>query len=129
MHAKRLTTQLVTSLFGLGLLAAAPAAKAELIGTQQLTQQTTQQTAGAQGTTLTQDRQTLNQFLARADVQRKLEQMGLSHDITQQRLAALSNQEVASLAGKIDAMPAAGDLGFQEMVIILLVAILVVLAV
>ena len=125
MHAKRLTSQLVTSLFGLGLLAAAPAAKAELIGTQQLTQQT----AGAQGTTLTQDRQTLDQFLARADVQHKLEQMGLSHDITQQRLAALSNQEVASLAGKIDAMPAAGDLGFQEMVIILLVAILVVLAV
>lgn len=129
MYAKRLTSQLVTTLFGLGLLAAAPAAKAELIGTQQLTQQATQQTAGAQDTTLTQDRQTLDQFLARADVQHKLEQMGLSHDITQQRLAALSNQEVASLASKIDAMPAAGDLGFQEMVIILLVAILVVLAV
>ncbi|SCC93330.1 conserved exported hypothetical protein [Thiomonas sp. X19] len=125
MNAKRLSSQLVTTLFSLGLLAAAPAAKAELIGTQQLTQQA----AGAQDATLTQDRQTLDNFMARADVQQKLEQMGLSQDITQQRLAALSNQEVASLAGKIDAMPAAGDLGFQEMVIILLVAILVVLAV
>ncbi|MHB1669259.1 MAG: PA2779 family protein [Thiomonas sp.] len=125
MNAKRLSSQLVTTLFSLGLLAAAPAAKAELIGTQQLTQQA----AGAQDATLTQDRQTLDNFMARADVQQKLEQMGLSQDITQQRLAALSNQEVASLAGKIDAMPAAGDLGFQELVIILLVAILVVLAI
>jgi hypothetical protein len=55
--------------------------------------------------------------------------MGLSQDVTQQRLAALSNAEVASLAGKINSLPAAGGLGFQEMVIILLVAILVVLAV
>ncbi len=129
MNAKHLTSQLVTTLFSLGLLAAAPAANAELIGTQQLTQQATPQTAGTQDATLMQDRHTLDQFLARADVQRKLEQMGLSHAITQQRLAALSHQEVASLASKIDAMPAAGDLGFQEMVIILLVAILVVLAV
>jgi hypothetical protein len=35
---------------------------------------------------------------------------------------------VAQLAGRINSMPAAGALGFQEMVIILLVAILVVLA-
>jgi hypothetical protein len=66
--------------------------------------------------------------MARADVQTKLEQMGLSQEVTQQRLAALSDAEVAQLAGRINSMPAAGTLGFQDMVLILLVAILVVLA-
>lgn len=125
MNAKRLSSHLVTALLSVGLLATAPAAKAELMSTQQLAQQA----AGTPDSTLTRDRQTLNVFLARADVQKKLEEMGLSREVTQQRLAALSNREVAELAGKIKIMPAAGALGFQEMVIILLVAILVVLAV
>ena len=125
MNVKRLSGQLITTLLSLGLLTAAPAAKAELIGTQQLTEQT----AAAQGVVLNQDRQTLDHFMARATVQRQLEHLGLSQEITQQRLAALSNSEVASLAGKINRLPAAGDLGFQEMVIILLVAILVVVAI
>ncbi|MBW4047872.1 MAG: PA2779 family protein [Proteobacteria bacterium] len=125
MNATRLSNHLVIALLSVGLLAAAPAAKAELISTQQLAQQA----AGAPDPTLTRDRQELNVFLARADVQKKLEEMGLSREVTQQRLTALSNREVAELAGKIKTMPAAGALGFQEMVIILLVAILVVLAV
>lgn len=104
-------------------MAAAPAARAELIGTQQLTQSSAQDTA-----TIAKDRATLDGFMARADVQTKLEQMGLSQDVTQQRLAALSDTEVAQLAGQINSMPAAGALGFQDMVLILLVAILVVLA-
>ncbi len=125
MNAKRLSSHLVIALLSVGLLAAAPTAKAELISTQQLAQQA----AGAPDSTLAQDRQTLNVFLARADVQKKLEEMGLSREVTQQRLAALSDSEVAELAERIKTMPAAGALGFQEMVIILLVAILVVLAV
>ena len=125
MNAKRLSSHLVTALLSVGLLATAPAAKAELISTQQLAPQAPDTPDG----TLARNRQTLNLFLSRADVQKKLEAMGLSREVTQQRLAALSNREVAELAGKINTMPAAGALGFQEMVIILLVAILVVLAV
>ncbi|CUA98498.1 PA2779 family protein [Thiomonas bhubaneswarensis] len=124
MNPSRISRQFWAVTLGLGLMASAPAARAELIGTQQLTQ--SQQSASA--ATLAQDRQTLDSFMARADVQAKLEQMGLSQEVTQQRLAALSNAEVAQLAGQINSMPAAGALGFQEMVIILLVAILVVLA-
>ena len=125
MNAKRLTSQVVTTLLSVGLLVAAPAAKAELIGTQQLTEQN----GNGQDATLARDRQTIDNFLARADVQKKLEQMGLSQEVSQQRIAALSDAEVATLADKISSMPAAGALGFQDMVIILLVAILVVLAV
>ncbi|MHB9051902.1 MAG: PA2779 family protein [Thiomonas delicata] len=125
MNAKRLTSQVVTTLLSVGLLVAAPAAKAELIGTQQLTAQN----GNGQDAPLARDRQTVDNFLARADVQKKLEQMALSQEVSQQRIAALSDAEVATLADKINSMPAAGALGFQDMVIILLVAILVVLAV
>lgn len=103
------------------MLFSAPAARAELVATQQLAASASQ-TPGAA-------RQTLDRFVARADVQRKLQAMGLSRDVTAQRLAALSDAEVADLATRIGAMPAAGNIGFQEMVIILLVAILVAVAV
>jgi hypothetical protein len=124
MFPSRISRQFLVAALGLSLMAAAPAARAELIGTQQLTQPQ----PGQDAATLAADRSTLDHFMARADVQAKLEQMGLSQEVTQQRLAALSNAEVAQLAGRINSMPAAGALGFQEMVIILLVAILVVLA-
>lgn len=124
MFPSRISRQFLVAALGVSLMAAAPAARAELIGTQQLTQPQ----SGQGATTLAADRSTLDHFMARADVQSKLEQMGLSQEVTQQRLAALSNAEVAQLAGRINSMPAAGALGFQEMVIILLVAILVVLA-
>ncbi|MDY0330326.1 MAG: PA2779 family protein [Thiomonas sp.] len=124
MFASRISRQFLVAALGVSLMAAAPAARAELIGTQQLTQPQSGQGAA----TLAKDRATLDHFMARADVQAKLEQMGLSQEVTQQRLAALSNAEVAQLAARIDNMPAAGSLSFQEMVIILLVAILVVLA-
>lgn len=124
MFPSRIPRQFLVAALGVSLMAAAPAARAELIGTQQLTQRQSVQGAA----TLATDRVTLDHFMARADVQAKLEQMGLSQEVTQQRLAALSNAEVAQLAGRINSMPAAGTLGFQDMVLILLVAILVVLA-
>lgn len=124
MSPSRISRQCLAAALGISLMAAAPAARAELIGTQQLTQSEPAQTTAA----LAKDRETLDNFMARTDVRAKLEQMGLSQEVTQQRLAALSEAEVAQLAGKINSMPAAGTLGFQDMVLILLVAILVVLA-
>lgn len=123
MFPSQISRQILVATLGVSLMAAAPAARAELIGTQQLTESTAQGSA-----TFAKDRATLDHFMARADVQAKLEQMGLSQEVTQQRLAALSDAEVAQLAGRINSMPAAGALGFQDMVLILLVAILVVLA-
>ncbi len=123
MFPSQISRQILVATLGVSLMAAAPGARAELIGTQQLTESTAPDSA-----TFAKDRATLDSFMARADVQAKLEQMGLSQEVTQQRLAALSDAEVAQLANRINSMPAAGALGFQEMVIILLVAILVVLA-
>lgn len=124
MSPSRISRQFLAATLGVSLMAAAPAARAELIGTQQLIQAQ----PNLNSANLVKDRDTLDSFMARADVQTKLEQMGLSQEVTQQRLAALSDTEVAQLAGRINSMPAAGALGFQDMVLILLVAILVVLA-
>lgn len=125
MQTRRLSSQLVAALLSAGMLALPPVARADLIGTQQLTGQA----AGAPTGNAAHDRQVLEQFLARADVQQRLQHMGVSEALTQQRVAALSDAEVTSLASRIQSMPAAGTLGFQETVIILLVAILVVLAI
>ena len=54
-------------------------------------------------------RATVDAALARADVQAKLEEMGVEPAEIQGRLAALSDDEVASLAERIEAAPAGGD--------------------
>ena len=125
MHSRRLSSQLVAALLSAGMLALPPMARADLIGTQQIARQ-----AGGHDTAdIAHDRTVVEQFLARADVRHRMEQMGVSAGLTRQRVAALSYSEVASLASRIQSMPAAGTLGFQETVIILLVAILVVVAI
>lgn len=48
--------------------------------------------------------------LAREDVRAGLAARGLSPEQAQQRAAALSDEEVASLAGRLDQAPAGGDI-------------------
>lgn len=125
MTPRNLPRQLLAALLSAAMFAMPVAARADLIGTQQLTGPA----GGQAGAHAARDRRMVEQFLARADVQRQLEHLGVSDTLTSQRVAALSDAEVASLASRIQSLPAAGTLGFQETVIILLVAILVVLAV
>ncbi len=47
--------------------------------------------------------------LARADVRQKLAEMGVDAAAIEGRIAALSEQEVAALAGQIEEAPAGGD--------------------
>ncbi len=47
--------------------------------------------------------------LARADVQAKFAELGVDAAAIEGRLAALSDQEVAKLAGQIESAPAGGD--------------------
>ena len=47
--------------------------------------------------------------LARADVRAKLAEMGVDQAAIEGRLAALSQDELATLAGEIDQAPAGGD--------------------
>ena len=56
-----------------------------------------------------QNRARIAAALDRPEVMAQLEQMGVSRTDAQERVAALTDEEAASLAGQIDSLPAGGD--------------------
>lgn len=111
-------TRLVTLTVLTALALQAPMARAEIVGTETLAAQNQAE----------QDRAKVQAFVERATVKERLEAMGLSGLVAQDRVAALSEAEVHALAQRIDAMPAGGNISNQDLIIILLVAILVAIA-
>jgi hypothetical protein len=73
------------------------------------------------------DRDKLQQFLNRADVQERLQAMDVPAIEARSRVDALTPAEAARLAQRIDALPTGGALSGSDVIIILLVALLVVL--
>jgi hypothetical protein len=70
------------------------------------------------------DRNTVLQFLGRAEVTQQLQSLGVDPATVKDRVAAMSDQEVQQIAGKIDSMPAgASDAGV--LLFVLLVAAVV----
>lgn len=61
--------------------------------------------------------------LGRADVRQALVELGVDPDQAQQRVAALTDAEIAALQGKLDQLPAAGDAGWVILVVVLAVLI------
>ncbi len=116
MNVKMIFNPLLGALFGMSVLATSPAVHAELIGTDQLAHP-------EQG----QDKAAVSSFIARSDVQKKLQEMGLSAIVTAQRVALLSDDEARELSQKIDALPAGGSFSNNELIIILLAVVLLVL--
>lgn len=57
-----------------------------------------------------QNREKLAAALGRPDVAAELERMGVAKEEAQARVAALSDAEVATLAGRVDSLPAGGDI-------------------
>jgi hypothetical protein len=55
------------------------------------------------------DRDAVLQFLGRADVTSQLQSLGVDPATVKDRVAAMTDQEVQALAGKIHSMPAGGD--------------------
>jgi hypothetical protein len=66
-------------------------------------------TAPAVTSTESTSRATVNQFLARDDVRQAMLGQGVSSQAALERVAAMSDSEVAQLAGRIDQAPAGGD--------------------
>ena len=75
------------------------AAQARIVATEEIT-------APAQAST---SRDTVNSFLARDDVRQAILGQGVSPQAAAERVAAMSDSEVAQLAGRIDQAPAGGD--------------------
>lgn len=118
MTRKTNLTQLIITTVAAAMLILPPAARADIVDTQDLAAQTQTE----------QDRAKVQSFVERATVKEKLEAMGVEGLLAKDRVAALSEQEVHALAERIDAMPAGGTLSQMDMVVILLIAILVAVA-
>jgi hypothetical protein len=86
-------------------------ASAGMIGTDQVVTSTTQA-----------DRTTVLNFLTRGDVTNKLQSLGIDPSNAQERVAAMSDQEVQSLAGRINSLPAGADVSWGAVLLIILIA-------
>jgi hypothetical protein len=88
-------------------------AQAGMIGTDQVAQTSSQA-----------DRGTVLNFLSRGDVAGQLQAFGLDSATAKDRVAAMSDEEVRSLAGRISAMPAGGSDAGAILLIIVIAAVI-----
>ena len=86
-------------------------AQAGMIGTEQVVQQSTHS-----------DRSTVAEFVNRADVAGQLAALGVSPATANDRIASMSDDEVRSLAGQIQSLPAGGTDAWVWVVVILIIA-------
>ena len=84
-------------------------ATAGMIGTDQVVTSTAQA-----------DRTTVSNFLNRSDVAGKLQSLGVDPSTAKDRVGAMTDQEVQSLAGRISALPAGGDVSTAGVILILI---------
>jgi hypothetical protein len=71
------------------------------------------------------DRNTVLQFLGRPDVASQLQSMGVDGARAAERVAAMTDQEVQQLAGKIQSMPVGADDTATVILILVIVAAVV----
>ena len=100
--------KLLTSLT-LALLLVAPQVQAGMIGTQD------------------EERQRVKELVARPELAQQLQQMGIAPEEVQARIDVMTDEEVRSLAGRLNAVPAGGDLTTQEWLLIIIVILLVII--
>jgi hypothetical protein len=98
---------LIVSIIGLGMPTSSPAA---IVGTEELHASVKRgQVAG---------------FLERAEVQARMQDLGVEPAAARARVAALSDDEIAGLADRIDQMPAGGSDVLTAVVVVFLVLII-----
>src|SRR5262245_26247158 len=83
---------------------------------------TDQVVTGSQAQQATADRTTVLNFLTRSDVASQLQSMGVDPSTASQRVAALSDAEAASLAQRINAMPAGASDDWAWVLLVIVIA-------
>ena len=68
------------------------------------------------------DRTTVLNFMTRGDVQKELQAMGVDPSTAKDRVAAMSDDEVRSLAGRINSMPAGAMSDGAAILLIIVIA-------
>jgi hypothetical protein len=74
------------------------------------------------------ERARVNALIERPEVAQQLEKMGIPAEQAKARVAAMSEAEVASIAGKLDSAIAAGAMSNTDLIIILLIVLVIVIA-
>ena len=69
---------------------------------------------------------TIDGFLAKQEVQAKLAELGVSSENIQERMASLTNEEIAQINQKIDSMPAGSGAGAIIGVLVFIFIVLLV---
>lgn len=87
-------------------------AQAGMIGSDQVAQSASQA-----------DRSTVMNFVSRADVANQLQALGLDAATAKDRVAAMTDDEVRYLAGRIDSMPAGADTAAVLLLIIIVAVV------
>ncbi len=70
----------------------------------------------------------VKEFMARSNVADELVKLGVAPDLAKKRADALTDQEVITIAGKIDQLPAGGRLGHNETILLLVLIIVLIIA-
>lgn len=91
------------------------AVRAGMIGTDQV---------AASAGNVAADRATVLAALNRADVAQQLQSMGLNPQTAKNRVAAMTDQEVQALAGKINSLPAGAYSGWAVAVVIAIILVI-----
>ena len=73
------------------------------------------------------DRERVQQLLGRPEVQKELEKHGIAPADAAARVQAMSDGEVAQLAGRLDSLPAGGVITNEELLLIIVIILLVAL--
>lgn len=89
---------LIASMLALGL--PLQSAQAGLVSTDKVTASASSQS----------DRERVRSFLEREDVRKEMQQQGLDAATAKARVDALTDEEVKRVAGRLDQMPAGGDI-------------------
>ena len=73
------------------------------------------------------DREKVQAFLQREGVEDQLKALGVAPEFARKRVDAMTDEEIALIAGKLDTLAAGGALTQNDWILILLVVIVVVL--
>ncbi len=95
-----------------------PSAHAELVSTEQVSTAAKVQA----------DREKIRTFLNRSDAERSLQAMGVAPEKAKERVDAMTDAEVETIAAKIDALPAGGNIGGMDARLIVLIVAIVAIA-
>jgi hypothetical protein len=70
------------------------------------------------------DREKVLNFISRANVQQQLETLGAKPGTAKERVAAMTDEEVRTIASQVDTLPAGGTNGWAVAGVVLIVAAL-----